>query len=129
MDPPGDPAVGPHVLVGRDEDIAALERALDSRAPARAVELLGDPGMGKTSLLGEFAARAANHEVFLVSRMRERYAHAGRARDAIVTGYAQSGRVVIAAATIMTGVFGGFVLDADPVVKSIGLSLAWGLTH
>jgi RND superfamily putative drug exporter len=34
---------------------------------------------------------------------------------------------VTAAAVIMTGVFAAFVLDPDPVIKSIGLSLAVGV--
>ena len=34
---------------------------------------------------------------------------------------------MVAAALIMIGVFGGFVLDDDPIVKSIGLSLAVGV--
>ena len=38
-----------------------------------------------------------------------------------MTGYGQSGRVVTAAAVIMTAVFAAFLLDPDPVVKSIGL--------
>lgn len=42
-------------------------------------------------------------------------------------GYGQSGRVVTAAAIIMISVFGAFVTDTDPVVKSIGLSLAVGV--
>jgi uncharacterized membrane protein YdfJ with MMPL/SSD domain len=65
--------------------------------------------------------------VFLVSRMREAYVKTGDARESIVTGYGQSGRVVTAAAVIMTGVFAAFLLDPDPVVKSIGLSLAFGV--
>jgi RND superfamily putative drug exporter len=44
-----------------------------------------------------------------------------------VKGYGQSGRVVTAAAIIMISVFGAFVTDTDPVVKSIGLSLAFGV--
>ena len=68
-----------------------------------------------------------DYEVFLVSRMREAYVHSGNAREAIVTGYGQSGRVVAAAAVIMTGVFAAFLLDPDPVIKSIGLSLAFGV--
>jgi uncharacterized membrane protein YdfJ with MMPL/SSD domain len=35
--------------------------------------------------------------------------------------------VVTAAALIMTAAFGAFILDKDPVVKSIGLSLAVGV--
>jgi RND superfamily putative drug exporter len=34
---------------------------------------------------------------------------------------------VTAAATIMIAVFGAFVLDPDPILKSIGLSLAFGV--
>jgi putative drug exporter of the RND superfamily len=44
-----------------------------------------------------------------------------------VTGYGQSGRVVTAAAVIMTAVFAAFLLDPDPVIKSIGFSLAIGV--
>ena len=78
-------------------------------------------------LIGILFGLAMDYEVFLVSRMREAYVHSGDARESIVTGYGQSGRVVTAAAVIMTGVFGAFLLDPDPVIKSIGLSLAFGV--
>jgi uncharacterized membrane protein YdfJ with MMPL/SSD domain len=65
--------------------------------------------------------------VFLVSRMREAYTRSGNAREAVITGYGHSGRVVTAAAVIMTGVFAAVLLDPDPVIKSIGLSLAFGV--
>jgi putative drug exporter of the RND superfamily len=78
-------------------------------------------------LIGILFGLAMDYEVFLVSRMREAFVHTGRARDSIVTGFGQSGRVVTAAALIMIGVFGGFVLDPDPVLKSIGLALAFGV--
>jgi uncharacterized membrane protein YdfJ with MMPL/SSD domain len=68
-----------------------------------------------------------DYEVFLVTRMREAYTKTGDARGSIVTGYGQSGRVVTAAAIIMIGVFAAFLLDPDPVIKSIGLSLAFGV--
>jgi uncharacterized membrane protein YdfJ with MMPL/SSD domain len=68
-----------------------------------------------------------DYEVFLVSRMREAFVRSGRAKESIVTGFGHSGRVVVAAAIIMTAVFGAFVLDVDPVVKSIGLSPAVGV--
>lgn len=47
-------------LVGRVEELGALERALDEvgRGRAAAVELVGEPGIGKTRLLAELAARA-----------------------------------------------------------------------
>jgi RND superfamily putative drug exporter len=78
-------------------------------------------------LIGILFGLAMDYEVFLVSRMRESFAHTGRPRDAIVEGYTQSGRVVIAAATIMISVFGAFVLDPDPILKTIGLALAFGV--
>ena len=52
-------------------------------------------------LIGILFGLAMDYEVFLVSRMRERFVHTGDAREAVRTGYVQSGRVVIAAATIM----------------------------
>jgi uncharacterized membrane protein YdfJ with MMPL/SSD domain len=78
-------------------------------------------------LVGILFGLAMDYQVFLVSRMRENFVHSGRARESVVKGYAQSGRVVTAAAIIMISVFGAFVLDTDPVVKSIGLSLAFGV--
>jgi membrane protein YdfJ len=78
-------------------------------------------------LIGILFGLAMDYEVFLVSRMREAYVHTGNARESVVTGYGQSGRVVTAAAVIMTGVFAAFLLDPDPVIKSIGLSLAFGV--
>jgi uncharacterized membrane protein YdfJ with MMPL/SSD domain len=78
-------------------------------------------------LIGILFGLAMDYEVFLVSRMRETFTHTGKARESVVTGFGQSGRVVVAAALIMIGVFGGFVLDPDPVIKSIGLSLAVGI--
>jgi RND superfamily putative drug exporter len=78
-------------------------------------------------LIGILFGLAMDYEVFLVSRMREAYVHTGRARSAVVDGYSHSARVVTAAATIMIAVFGAFVLDPDPILKSIGLSLAFGV--
>jgi uncharacterized membrane protein YdfJ with MMPL/SSD domain len=78
-------------------------------------------------LIGILFGLAMDYEVFLVSRMREHFVHTGRAKESIVEGYSQSGRVVIAAATIMISVFGAFVLDPDPILKSIGLALAFGV--
>jgi uncharacterized membrane protein YdfJ with MMPL/SSD domain len=78
-------------------------------------------------LVGILFGLAMDYEVFLVSRMRENFVRSGRARESVVKGYGQSGRVVTAAAIIMISVFGAFVTDTDPVVKSIGLSLAFGV--
>ena len=78
-------------------------------------------------LVGILFGLAMDYQVFLVSRMRENFVRSGRARESVIKGYGQSGRVVTAAAIIMISVFGAFVTDTDPVVKSIGLSLAFGV--
>ena len=47
-------------LVGRTAELTALDQALDrlGRGRPAALELVGEPGIGKTRLLGELAARA-----------------------------------------------------------------------
>jgi uncharacterized membrane protein YdfJ with MMPL/SSD domain len=78
-------------------------------------------------LIGILFGLAMDYEVFLVSRMREQFVKTGDARESVITGFGHSGRVVTAAAIIMIAVFGAFILDPDPVVKSIGLALAFGV--
>ena len=78
-------------------------------------------------MIGILFGLAMDYEVFLVSGMREEYSRTGRATESVIKGYGHSGRVVVAAALIMIGVFGAYVLDPDPVVKSIGVSLAFGV--
>src|SRR5205085_204187 len=47
-------------LVGRADELDSLEQGLDelSRGQPAAIELVGEPGIGKTRLLDELAARA-----------------------------------------------------------------------
>ncbi len=68
-----------------------------------------------------------DYEVFLVSRMREDFVHGAPAREAIISGVGHGARVVVAAALIMISVFAGFVLVEDPIIKSIGFALAFGV--
>lgn len=75
-------------------------------------------------LIGVVFGLAMDYEVFLVTRMREAYAHGESAGDAIVTGFRHSGRVVVAAAAIMIAVFSGFVGGGEPMIKMMGLGLA-----
>ncbi len=78
-------------------------------------------------LIGILFGLAMDYEVFLVSRMREHFVKTGRAKESVIAGYGASGRVVTAAAIIMTAVFAAFILAPDPITKSIGLSLAFGV--
>ncbi|MFI9762379.1 MMPL family transporter [Streptomyces sp. NPDC051963] len=75
-------------------------------------------------LVGIVFGLAMDYQVFLVTRIREAYVHGAEPRAAITEGFRHSGKVVIAAALIMTGVFGGFVGGADAMIKSLGFGLA-----
>ncbi|MFE3099505.1 MMPL family transporter [Nocardia tengchongensis] len=75
-------------------------------------------------LIGVVFGLAMDYEVFLVTRMREAFAHGETAHEAIVTGFRHSGRVVVAAAAIMIAVFAGFIGGGEPMIKMMGLGLA-----
>jgi len=64
-----------------------------------------------------------DYEVFLVSRIREEYVHGDEPRPAIIDGMGAIGRVVMAAALIMSVVFFSFMLAPDRVTKEFGLAL------
>lgn len=70
---------------------------------------------------------AMDYEVFLVSAMREHYAHHGNAHEAIRAGGRNAGRVVVAAAAIMITVFFSFLFSHDPNVMPIAFALAFGV--
>ena len=78
-------------------------------------------------LIGILFGLAMDYEVFLVSRMREDFVHGETAREAIVSGVGHGARVVVAAALIMVSVFAGFMLVDDPIIKSMGFALAFGV--
>jgi RND superfamily putative drug exporter len=65
-----------------------------------------------------------DYEVFLVSRMHERWTHTKDNSRAVAEGLALTGRVVTAAAAIMVCVFLSFMLGEDRIIKEFGLSLA-----
>ncbi len=75
---------------------------------------------------------AMDYQMFLVSGMREAYAH-GRADDprravsAVRHGFAANARVVTAAALIMFFVFFAFVPEGMAMIKAIALGLAVGV--
>jgi RND superfamily putative drug exporter len=65
-----------------------------------------------------------DYEVFLISRMHERWVQTGDDQRAVQEGLALTGRVVTAAAAIMVCVFLSFMLGEDRIIKEFGLSLA-----
>jgi putative drug exporter of the RND superfamily len=65
-----------------------------------------------------------DYEVFLLTRVRERWLVTGDATRSVVEGLAATGRVITSAAAIMVAVFTGFALDPDVTVKTTGLGMA-----
>ncbi|PBC46694.1 hypothetical protein CJ179_26950 [Rhodococcus sp. ACS1] len=65
-----------------------------------------------------------DYEVFLLSRVRERWLATGDSHRSVVEGLASTGRVITSAAAIMVAVFAGFALDGDVTVKMMGVGLA-----
>jgi len=95
--------------------------------------LLGLTGLDKTGPIETFVPPIAgailfglsmDYMVFLMSRIREEHVHGLETRAAVEHGIAAIGRVVVAAALIMSTVFAAFILSADRIPKEFGLLLA-----
>jgi uncharacterized membrane protein YdfJ with MMPL/SSD domain len=65
-----------------------------------------------------------DYEVFLLSRIRERYEATGDTRRAVAEGLAASARTITSAALIMVAVFGVFIAVGVPSIQQIGLGTA-----
>ena len=89
---------------------------------------LGQPGPVQSYLpilmLAVLFGLSMDYEVFLVSRIREEWAATEDNHQAVRTGQATTGRVIITAASIMILVFGAFILSGQQVVGEIGLGMA-----
>lgn len=70
---------------------------------------------------------SSDYEVFVVSRIKEELSHTTDALESVRNGVGLSARVVTAAALIMFGVFIAFLAAGDPIIKSVGLTLAVGV--
>ncbi|AGP31801.1 MMPL family transporter [Corynebacterium terpenotabidum] len=91
-------------------------------------------------LIGVTFGLAMDYEVFILSRMRERwtkYSHAAVAsgdagrynavEDSVVRGFGMGARVVTAAALIMIAVFASFIAQPLPFIKVFGFALGAGV--
>jgi len=65
-----------------------------------------------------------DYEVFLMSRIRERYMVHGDNERAVAEGLASSARTISSAALIMACVFAVFVLTGVPSIKELGMGCA-----
>lgn len=77
--------------------------------------------------IGVLFGLAMDYEFFLVSSIHEEYERSGKAKQAVVNGFATGSRVVVAAAVIMVAVFIGFVSNHDATIQAIGFGLAVGV--
>ena len=78
-------------------------------------------------VVGILFGLAMDYQLFLVSGMRESYAHGSPARLAVQRGLHAGRTVVIAAALIMASVFSGFIFSNSVMIQSIGLGLGLGV--
>lgn len=77
--------------------------------------------------IGILFGLAMDYEFFLVSGMHEAHQHTKDAHKAVLRGFFQGARVVVAAGTIMVLVFAGFISNGDATIQSIGFALAVGI--
>jgi RND superfamily putative drug exporter len=75
-------------------------------------------------VVGIMFGLSMDYQVFLVSRMREEWAHTGDSHRAVRVGQAETGKVIAVAAAIMFCVFGSFVFGGMRVISEFGVSLA-----
>ncbi|MFJ9737238.1 MMPL family transporter [Streptomyces sp. NPDC101166] len=75
-------------------------------------------------VVGIMFGLSMDYQVFLVSRMREEWTHTGDSHRAVRVGQAETGKVIVVAATIMVCVFGSFVFGGMRVISEFGVSLA-----
>ena len=65
-----------------------------------------------------------DYEIFILTRIRERYLLSGDTRDAVAYGVSTSARTITSAALIMIAVFTGFAFAGMPLVAQLGVACA-----
>jgi RND superfamily putative drug exporter len=65
-----------------------------------------------------------DYEIFLLTRIRERFLHSADTRDAVAYGVSTSARTITSAALIMIAVFIGFAFAGMPLVAQLGVACA-----
>ena len=65
-----------------------------------------------------------DYEIFLLTRIRERFLQSEHTRDAVAYGVSTSARTITSAALIMIAVFIGFAFAGMPLVAEIGVACA-----
>ena len=65
-----------------------------------------------------------DYEVFLLTRIRERYVLHGRNDQAVAEGLVGSARIITSAALVMVAVFAAFAVAGAPSLRELGVGLA-----
>ncbi|GJF11101.1 mycolic acid-containing lipids exporter MmpL11 [Mycolicibacterium cyprinidarum] len=65
-----------------------------------------------------------DYEIFLLTRIRERFLQTGNTRDSVAYGVSTSARTITSAALIMIAVFIGFAFAGMPLVAQLGVASA-----
>lgn len=77
--------------------------------------------------IGILFGLAMDYEFFLVSGMHEAHLHTRDAHKAVLRGFFQGAKVVLAAGAIMVSVFAGFISNHDTTVQALGFALTIGI--
>ena len=72
-------------------------------------------------------ALSMDYHVFLLSRIRERYAQTGNTEEAVVHGIAATGRIITGAALIIVVVFAGFAAGQLVMFQQMGFGVGVAL--
>ena len=68
-----------------------------------------------------------DYQVFLMSRIKERYDETGSTRDAVASGVASTARIITGAALIIVVVFAGFARGELVMFQQMGFGVAVAL--
>lgn len=94
------------------------------------LEWLGFESLGQIGILTPPLVLAVvfglsmDYEIFLLTRIRERFEATGDTREAVAQGLTSSARTITSAALIMVSVFAVFVFTGVPTIRELGLGCA-----
>ncbi|MGB2767675.1 MAG: MMPL family transporter [Propionicimonas sp.] len=80
-----------------------------------------------TLCIGILFGLAMDYQMFLVSGMREAWAHGQDARTAVRTGFSHGAKVITTAGLIMVSVFASFIFSDTTLARPIGFALGIGV--
>jgi RND superfamily putative drug exporter len=66
---------------------------------------------------------STDYEVFLLSRIRERWIAGGDSHESVAFGLEKTGRLISSAASIMVVAFAGFVIGSQVQLKELGFGM------